>query len=77
MFREFCRTTSVLSTHATFSDHQKDVRNAHRDVEVDAALVFVVADKNRLHANVRHVDRSREEEEDGEPREQQADQDRC
>lgn len=50
---------------------------AHRDVQEDAALVFVVADVDGLHANVRHVNRAREEEEDGQPGEQQADQDRC
>lgn len=57
--------------------HPKGRPAAHRDVEVDAAFVFVVADKNRLHPNVRHVNGSREEEEDGQPRQQQADQDRC
>lgn len=74
MFREFCGTTRALSLQPRPKEGGPD---AHRDVEVDAAFVFVVADKNRLHANVRHVNRPREEEEDGEPREQQADQDGC
>lgn len=37
---------------------------AHRDVEIYAALVLVVADKNGLHPNVGHVNGAREEEED-------------
>lgn len=36
---------------------------AHRDVEIDAALVLVVADKNGLHPNVGHINGAREEEE--------------
>lgn len=72
MFSEFCRTASVLSSCPT--DHQRRAA-AHRDVEVHAALVFVVADEDRLHPNVRHVNGPREEEEDGKAREQQADQD--
>lgn len=49
---------------------------AHRDVQVHAALVFVVADQNRLDAYVGDVDGAREEEEDGEAGEQQAQQHR-
>lgn len=67
----------VFHSEPQIQDQHQRRAAAHRDVEVHAAFVFVVADENRLHPNVGHVNGSREEEEDGEPGEQEADQDRC
>lgn len=50
---------------------------AHRDVEINAAFVLVVADKNRLYSDVGHIDGAREEEENSKAAQQQADHDRC
>ena len=65
-------TRSLPFTHAqhTGVNHTADsssFRNGktHCDVEIDAALVFVIADENRLHPNIGDVDGAREEEEDG------------
>lgn len=48
---------------------------AHRDVEVDS-LLLVIADHHRLDAHVGDIDGAREEEEDGQPAQQQAQQHR-
>lgn len=59
---------NCIRSEITYETYHNQRLYAHRDVEIHAAFVSVVADKHRLHPNVGNINGARKEEEDGQTR---------